>query len=158
MSVSGNIGDALKRWTCYVNDKPAPTFEWNLDRLDLTSLESSRNKIDECRFFLDLASREQDRAKFRWLLSAFLNAAYSYFEMAAVEAHFKFCGEDGEPYADAHALKALEQHVIVERNRAGRVKTIAVTPTVKKLFDIRKGNTHHFPLAIIEARSPLPEG
>ena len=58
-----------------------------LSRLDLGAIEDACNKIDECEFFLSLASQEANRMRFRWLISAFLNAAYSYFEMTALRAY-----------------------------------------------------------------------
>ena len=67
-----------------MKDDSSSGLDWYLDRLDITAIESAANKVEECRFFLGLASIETDHARFRWLLSAFLNAAYSYFEMAAL--------------------------------------------------------------------------
>ncbi|TXG99901.1 MAG: hypothetical protein E6R08_00270 [Nevskiaceae bacterium] len=141
-----------------MSDAHSSAFDRYLDRLDLAAIESARDKVEECRFFLGLASIETDRARFRWMLSAFLNAAYSYFEMAALEAHFRFCDPDGNPFADEQTLATLEQHVKVDKDRRDRVKTIAVSPLAQQLFNIRKGNTHHFPLSIMEAGPALPEG
>jgi hypothetical protein len=45
--------------------------EW-FDRLDLEAIEDISNKIAECEYFLNLASAEQDRQRFRWLISASL--------------------------------------------------------------------------------------
>lgn len=144
-----------------MTDSPSSKLDWYLDRLDITAIENAANKVEECRFFLGLASIEADRAKFRWLLSAFLNAAYSYFEMAALEAYFRFCDQDGNPFADEQTLAALEPHVKADKTgKTGkeRVKTLAVSPLAQQLFKIRTGNTHHFPLSIMEAGPALPEG
>ena len=58
-----------------------------LSRIDLGAIEDSSNKVSECKYFLELASSEKNRVRFRWLVSAFLNAAYSFFEMSAMRAY-----------------------------------------------------------------------
>lgn len=135
-------------------------FEQLLRDLDLGALEAARNKVDECAYFLGLASKETERAAFRWLVSAFLSAAYSYFEMTALEALFKNVDDNGDTYADRATLVALEQHVEVQKSGPPgreRVKTIAKSAFAKRLYEFRRRNTHHFPLSIMEAGPSLPQ-
>lgn len=128
-----------------------------LARLDLAAVESAQDKVDECRYFLAQARVEKERSRFRWLLSALLSAAYSFFEMAALEARHRFCGEDGEVYPDEQALTVLSNHVKFEKaGKKGWVKASALSPAAKKLFDARRRNTHHYPLSIMECGPNLP--
>lgn len=128
-----------------------------LARLDLSAIESAQDKLEECRFFMGLASVERDRQRFRWLLSAFLSSAYSFFEMVAVEAHFSFCDDEGHPYANEHALDVLANYVkITKTGSKGRVQVSGLTPLAEKLWAIRRGNTHHFPLSIMATGQDLP--
>jgi hypothetical protein len=131
-------------------------FNDYLNRLDISAIESAQDKLDECRYFIELANVERDRKRFRWLLSAFLSAAYSFFEMAALEARYRFCNEDGDPYPDEQALSVLANYVKVEKFGKNGVKAVGLSPLAKKLFAIRKGNTHHFPLSIMVSGSNLP--
>jgi hypothetical protein len=131
-----------------------------LSRLDLAAIEDARNKIDECEFFLGMACQEPDRTKFRWLVSAFLSAAYSYFEMTALRAYFGFTSPDtGEPLPDLESISILRDHVVVlqDQKRPEYVKTAGKSSLTKKLYEVRRRNTHHFPLAIMEAGPSLPE-
>ena len=74
------------------------------------------------------------------------------------KAYFRFCDQDGNPFADEQTLAALGPHVKTDRTGKERVKTLAVSPLAQQLFKIRKGNTHYFPLSIMEAGPTLPEG
>lgn len=128
-------------------------------RLDIEAIEDVGNKVAECEYFLQLASQERDRRHFRWLISAFLNAAYSYFEIAALHAYLAFMDEDGEMHPDTEAVEVLRGHVRVMRNakRPDYVKTSGLSPLTEKLYEIRRGNTHHFPLSIMETGPELPD-
>lgn len=131
-----------------------------LSRLDLGAIEPSSNKVAECQYFLGLASSEKDHAHFRWLISAFLNAAYSFFEMSAMRAYFAFTHpETGEMHEDGEAIEILEQYVGVsqEKTRPTYIKTWGTSDTTKKLYEFRKRNTHHYPLYIMKAGEDLPE-
>lgn len=127
-------------------------------RFDMEAIEDTGSKIAECEYFLALASNEADRHHFRWLISAFLNAAYSYFEMSALHAYFAFTDEDGNSIPDDDAVEILRGHVRVMRNekRPDFVKTAGFSPLTEKLYEIRKGNTHHFPLSIMAVGPDLP--
>jgi hypothetical protein len=132
--------------------------DW-LSRLDISSIPDFNDKVQECEFFFNLLSVETDRSKFRWLLSGFLNAAYSFFESSALTAHFRYTDLDGESYKDHLGLEILRRHVMVEqrKNNPNFVKTAGRTPITKKLYEIRKRSTHHFPLCIMTVGDSIPE-
>lgn len=127
-------------------------------RLDLSAIEDVGDKVAECEFFLDRASTEIDRKHFRWLISAFLNAAYSYFEMSALHAYFAFTDKDGEMQPDLEAVDVLSGHVRVSQNvkRPDFVNTTGQSPVTTRLYEIRRMNTHHFPLAIMDVGANPP--
>ncbi|HWR96548.1 MAG TPA: hypothetical protein VN248_07455 [Arenimonas sp.] len=140
--------------------KPTSELEDFLSRFDIQSVEDVENKIDECEFFLTLASNETQRAKFRWLISAFLNASYSYFEMTALRAYFRFVDSNtSEPLPDAESLSIIRDHVKVTQRASNPnyVTTEGKSLLTKQLYEIRRQNTHHFPLSIMEAGPSLPE-
>jgi hypothetical protein len=131
-----------------------------LERLDLSAIADQGDKMRECEFFLGMASDEADRMRFRWLISAFLNAVYSYFETSALRANLAITTEDGEQVADDDALEALRAYVAVttRNTRKGlRVDTQGFGPVMNRLYKIRAAATHHFPLAIMAAGPNLPE-
>jgi hypothetical protein len=130
------------------------------DLIDFDAIEDSSNKIAECEYFLGLASAEKDQAQFRWLISAFFGAAYSFFEMRALRAYFGFIAPDtGDPIEDYEALDILRVYVGVEQNKRqpSRVDTYGKHAVTKKLYELRRENTHHFPLSIMASDSSLPE-
>jgi len=131
-----------------------------LQRLDLEAIADSGDKVRECEYFLGLASAEADRTRFRWLVSAYLNAVYSYFETAALYASVAFTDpETGAPIEDAEAVETLRAYVRVDQNKKNPyyVKTGGLHPVVARLYEVRKAATHHFPLAIMVAGPNLPE-
>jgi len=139
-------------------------IEFDLDdffsRIDFEAIEDSSNKIAECEYFLGLASVEKDRTKFRWLISAFFGAAYSFFEMSALRAYFGFTAPDtGDPVEDNEALDILRIYVDIVQNKKhpSYVKTAGKHAVTKKLYELRRENTHHFPLSIMASGSSLPE-
>jgi hypothetical protein len=140
-------------------------FDGLLDRLDLEAIEDPSNKIAECEYFLSLASAEQDRQRFRWLISAFFGAAYSFFEMSALHAYLAFTAPDtGESIEDGEALEILKTYVNVERKekrkekrRQPYVTTYGKHEICKKLYELRQRNVHHYPLAIMSTGPQLPE-
>ena len=88
-----------------------------LERLDLEAIADPGDKIRECEFLLGLASTEADRTRFRWLVSAYLNAVYSYFETTALYASVAFTDpETGDPIEDTDAVETLRAYVRVLQN------------------------------------------
>lgn len=119
------------------------------------------DKIKECEYFLELATKEADINKFRWLSSAFLSAAYSFFEIKAVELWHMFEDrrEAGETCEDEGKLEILHRYVKSEKNKRtkGRIDTRAVVELAKEFREIRRKNTHEAPLFIREIEVGEPE-
>lgn len=133
--------------------------DW-LNLLDLSAIADPGDKLAECAYFLALAAQEKCREHFRWLISAFFNAAYSYFETSALSAYVAFYDpKTGEPIEDQEALLILRKYVKVFRNEKNPnfVKTAGLHPVTKQLYELRKANTHHFPLSIMVAGLSLPK-
>src|SRR6266480_1385369 len=142
-------------------DKPVADFgEW-FNLLDFDAIALPSDKLDECRFFLDLIEKEVDAQRFRWLISAFFGAAYSYFEILALHAYESFADpESGESIADYDALEVLRRYVVIvqDAKRPSFVKTAGRHPITKQLYELRKKNTHHAPLSILKTTKELPVG
>jgi len=142
-----------------MSDAKKVDFEDWLNRLDIQAIPDFDDKLRECEFFFELLSQETDRSKFRWLLSGFLNAAYSFFESTALTAYFRYTDENGEHHEDEEGLAILRRHIKVEQNKKNLnfVKTAGITPLTKQLYEIRRACTHHFPLSIMATGPSLPE-
>lgn len=133
----------------------------DLDLVDLDAVPEPLDKVKECQFFLGLAEHELDPQRFRWLTSAFFGAAYSFFEIAALNAHQRFFHPDtGEPLKDEDTLKFLRQYVVVKQDnkRPSFVKTAGRHHITRKLYDLRRTNTHYEPLSIMRTTDDLPGG
>lgn len=135
--------------------------DW-LNLVDLDAIADPNDKVAECQYFLSLAERERDIQRFRWLISAFFGAAYSYFEISALRI---FDGvtdaESGEPIEHTDARTVLEKYVSVrcEKRKHGiYVKTTRNHPITKELYELRNRNTHNYPLSIMVTSDSLPEG
>jgi hypothetical protein len=130
------------------------------ESLDLDAIADPGDKIRECEFFLGLASSEIDRTRFRWLVSAYLNAVYSYFETTALFVSVSFTDpQTGDPIEDMKAVEILRAYVRVFQNekKPYYVKTGGLHPIIARLYEVRKAATHHFPLAIMATGPNLPE-
>ena len=133
--------------------------DW-LSRWDMAAIPDIDDKLQECEFFFGLLVDETDRSRFRWLVSAFLNAAYSFFETSALTAYFRFTDpETGKPHEDSEALAVLRKHVTVFRkpDNPNFVKTGALTPLTKQVYEFRKKSTHHFALSVMATGPSLPD-
>jgi hypothetical protein len=127
---------------------------------DLDALPEADDKVEECRYFLSLIESENDWRRFRWLTSAFLGAAYSFFETQALRSFFSFWHpETGEPIENDEALGVLGQYVRVVQNpkRPSFVKTAGVHPITDLLYKLRNANTHSYPLTIRSPNVSSPE-
>ncbi|MBD9471169.1 hypothetical protein [Pseudoxanthomonas sp. PXM01] len=128
--------------------------------VDVSSAAAQDYKADECRFFLELARAQTDRSRFRWLVSAFLSAAYSFFDQAAYWACISQVDEStGEDTADEILLSAVREHIDVTQNKkyASYVKTTASRGVLQQLYEIRQQNTHRSSLSIMCAGESLPD-
>lgn len=133
----------------------------DLSHIDFEAIVDQVDKLHEAEYFLKQARRQTERDEFRWNVSAFFNAAYSYFDSAAMHACHKTTGPNGESIADDSELQVLRQYIKVDPSPTKKnsyfVKTEAVHTLVKALYDHRKDNTHYFPMSIM-IDGPLPEG
>ncbi|ABA57087.1 hypothetical protein Noc_0567 [Nitrosococcus oceani ATCC 19707] len=128
-------------------------LEQILRDLDLSAIAPGSDKLDECRFFLSALKSQTERQFFRWYLSAYLGATYSYLEIKALELYFSSCDpENGESVKDEAGLSVLREYVRVfqEKKRPDFIKTSGKAETAKKLYEIRKQNTHLRALPIME--------
>jgi len=140
--------------------KFSPVTEDLLNLLDLGAIADATDKLPECEYFLRLAAEEIDKDKFRWLISAFLGAAYSFFEICAIRGYQSFHNpETGDPIENEEVLEILRRYVQVSQNvnRPTYIKTMGQHKITKELYDIRKRNTHHHPLSIMTCGTQLPE-
>lgn len=128
--------------------------------IDLAAIADRGDKVRECEFFLELASSEQQRERFRWLITAYLNAVYSYFETTALAASVGITDpQTGESIEDWQAVEILRAYVKVfqDARRPYYVKTGGLDPVIQCLYKVRAAATHHFPLSIMAAGPNLPE-
>jgi hypothetical protein len=131
-----------------------------LNKVDFSAIADPDDKLAECEYFLSLAEKEQDRSKFRWLSSAFLNATYSFFETSALWAYVAFTAPDtGEPVENVEATEILKKYVSVSQRSSDPyyVTTIGRHEITQQLYKFRKATTHHYALSIMEAGPSLPE-
>jgi len=131
----------------------------DLSQYDFEAIVEQTDKLDEAVYFLAAAREQTDRRQFRWLVSAFFNAAYSYFDTAAMHACNAYTNTDGETMPDDDALAILGKYIEVEQQKGNpfRVHTMPVNSVAKQLYSHRKNNTHYFPMSIMET-GPLPDG
>jgi hypothetical protein len=135
------------------------TEDW-LDRFDISAMPDLVDKVAECDYFLSLATLEANREKFRWLISAFLNATYSYFETTAWAAYSGFIdSETGEAHPDFEKIDILNKYVKFKQDEKKPyfVKTTAIHPLIKQMYELRKANTHRTAMSIMCTGSSVPE-
>lgn len=133
--------------------------DW-ISLLDLDAIADPLDKSSECGYFLKLAIQENNKNKFRWLISAFLGAAYSFFEINALRTYIDFNDpKTGNPIKNEEALKALNCYVRVFQNEKcpTYVKTAGQHDVTKRLYEFRKRNTHYYPLSIMTSGQQVPE-
>lgn len=135
--------------------------------LDMGAIADPQDKIAECQYFLNLASKEYDLKHFRWLISAFLGAAHSFFDISALNAYNAFAdSRTGEIFKNAEAIETLERYITVsphEKNPS-RINTgainkktqAAIHKVTKQLYELRQENAHHNSLLIMPIGTALP--
>jgi hypothetical protein len=130
-----------------------------LKDLDLAAIASPDDKLNECKYFFQLMSTETNRSHFRWLLSAFLNACYSYLEVKAQYLYNSFNNpETGEPVEDEDSLLILRQYIRAFRNqnKPDFINTSGLTELTKRLYKLRNSSTHDWGLAVMKVGNTLP--
>jgi len=132
----------------------------HLENLDLDAIAYPEDKFCECQYFYSLLQSESDRDKFRWLLSAFLGACYSFLEIKAKSLYFAFSDpETGEYHEDQNSLDILKKYIKSKKhkNNPSRVSTYASHELIKTLYDIRHDNTHNYAISIMRQSGEDPE-
>jgi hypothetical protein len=128
----------------------------DLADMDMGAIVLLNDKLSECAYFYELLTQENDRSKFRWLLGAFLNACYGYFEDKASYFHYALCHpETGEPIMDSAGLDVLKKHVKVWLQNT-RVKTTGVSKLMAELYKYRNISTHDGGIGIMIKGENLP--
>ena len=102
------------------------------------------DKIEECRYFLDLMTRTTDWNQFRWLTSAFLNAARATLDCFAMSAHYAIQGDGPfEMESDDDAIATLRKYLAIKQEKkTGKVYVSPLDPLLKDLCDHRRVTAH----------------
>lgn len=132
-----------------------------LGNIDMAAVPLPDDKFKECQYFLALAERAEDRDEFRWLVSAFLGAAYSYLETKAQNLCNRYYDESSDAMIpDEDALIVLRKHVRVfqDKKNPSYVKTSGKGQLLKQLYEHRKENIHNYSLPIMKISASVPEG
>ena len=131
-----------------------------LGDVDATAIAVPNDKLRECEFFYSLAAEEVERDKFRWLISAFLNASYSYLEIKAKYLCQRYYDpKSDELIPDEESLAILRKYVRVSQNKNNPdfIKTQGLHDLIKGIYKHRNENTHHYPISITQRGSSFPE-
>ena len=134
-------------------------WDWDLEGLvesDWPPLAAT-DKIEECGFFLGLMRTNSDLKQFRWLTSAFLEAARAAMDWMAYAAHHY------SPYQDEEGVRVMDDYYVVPlsrymtTNRAGsKVFVQPVHPLLKELCRHRTQTAHYRPLWIKPVKVSSP--
>ncbi len=108
------------------------------------------DKLKECHYFLNLMQRTTDWDHFRWLTSAFLNAARATLDWFAMSAFYAVPGDrPTEMEPDERAIAILSKYLILnQEKRSGKVYASPRDPLLKELCDHRTVTAHEGPLWI----------
>lgn len=107
------------------------------------------DKLKECRFFLDLMERATDWQQFRWLTSAFLNAARAAMDWLALSAFYAIPDDEGGMEPDEEAIATLSKYLVLnQEKKTGKVYASPRDPLLKELCEHRKVTAHEGPLWI----------
>jgi hypothetical protein len=131
--------------------------EWLNIRVD--DIPDPLDKCLECRYFLQLLERESDQKNFRWLISAFISAAYSFFETANFSANKRYPDEALSQHAGCEeSFNVIKKYVISKNNGKGDrgFTTSATAPLLKQLYALRNSNTHRSAFLIKTNGGDLP--
>jgi hypothetical protein len=116
------------------------------------------DKLDECRFFLTLMKRTKDWPRFRWLTSAYLNAARAALDWLAFRAHYAWFDDEGEPEADQRAVQALRKYLDLKHQiKSGKVYAHPRVPLLRDLCRHRTITAHEGPLTIKPEKVSTPK-
>ena len=118
---------------------------------------AASDKIRECGFFLGLMRQNTDWDQFRWLTSAFLEAARAAMDWMAYAAHHYYEDDsEGNSVRDDCYVKPLAKFMIIDPKKDGRVFVCPSHPLLKELCKRRKETAHRGPLWIKPKRVKAP--
>jgi len=110
---------------------------------------AATDKIEECGFFLDLMRKTTNWKQFRWLTSAFLEAARAAMDWMAFAAHHYWQQDaEGNDFYDDRYVQPLRRYIGTEKQKKGRVAAWPIDPLLKELSRHRKETAHYGPLWI----------
>lgn len=119
--------------------------------IKLDDIPDPLDKLLECKYFFRLLEVEVERDNFRWLMSAFLSAAYSFFETANFYAQKRYSDEvSSVDVGCEEMLGILKNYVFLREKGKGdkRFSTSGMMPLIKQLYDLRHLNTHRSAFSI----------
>ncbi len=131
--------------------------EWLNIRVD--DIPDPLDKCLECRYFFQLLEGESNQNNFRWLMSAFVSAAYSFFETVNFSAYKRYPDEISSVNTGCEeVLNVINKYVISKNNGKGdrRFTTSAISPLLKQLYALRNSNIHRSAFLIKTNGSDLP--
>jgi hypothetical protein len=109
---------------------------------------AATDKIEECGYFLELMRGTTDWKQFRWLTSAFLEAARAAMDWMAYAAnHYWEHDVDGEEVHDDCYVGPLKRYMTTSPN-GRKILVQAVHVLLKQLCEYRKQTAHYGPLWI----------
>jgi hypothetical protein len=132
-------------------------------RIDLSGIVAHdpleiTDKLDECRFFINLMKRNSNWNEFRWLTSAFLNGARSALDWLAFAVYHTWIDDEGEFYPDTEALKKLSKYISINHvPKTGKVFVSPVDPLLKELCEHRKITAHQDSIRIKPEKVDSPD-
>jgi len=134
-------------------------WDWDLEGLvesDWPPLAAS-DKIEECRFFLGLMKTTTDWKQFRWLTSAFLEAARAAMDWMAYAAHHysPYQDDEGVRVMDDCYVVPLSKYMITHRS-GSKVFVQPVHPLLKVLCKRRTQTAHYGSLWIAPEKASSP--
>lgn len=116
---------------------------------DLDAIPDFDDKFEECKYFYSLAKDECDIKKFRWLVSACLNSANSFFDIKAGQLYHAFeDAETGEAIKDEEKLELFKAHMKTKQSpkNPSRIKAFPIGQLLERMREIRNANAHEHAL------------
>lgn len=123
-------------------------------RIDLSGIVAHgpleiTDKLNECKYFINLMKQNTNWDEFRWLTSAFLNGARSALDWLAYAVYNSRIDEEGEFYPNESARDKLNKYIYIKQEI--KTKKVYATPKNRLLKDLcehRKITAHQDSLHI----------
>jgi len=101
------------------------------------------DKLDECRFFMNMMKRNTNWNEFRWLTSAFLNGARSALDWLAYGVYYSSIDNEGEFYTNDKASQILSKYISIKHEiKTGKVYASPINSILKELCIHRRVTAH----------------